>query len=90
MFIASAPGEMVFKSLYHDASKWLRTTALKLFKTFVFGFFAKLCHIVVYDEVDDRQCFSTFLCSRHLVRLKKIWRHHYLAKMTIRGAPLVV
>jgi len=31
------------------------------------------------------QCFSTFFGSRHPVRLKKNWRHPYLAKMTIWG-----
>ncbi len=31
------------------------------------------------------QRFSTFFGSRHPVRLKKIWWHPYLAKMTIRG-----
>ncbi len=38
-----------------------------------------------YIDIVLQQCFSTFFGSRHPVRLKKIWRHPYLAKMTIWG-----
>jgi len=36
-------------------------------------------------EVLLEQYFSTFFGSRHPLRLKKIWRHPYLDKMTIWG-----
>ncbi len=42
----------------------------------------RYCPILVNDLV---QCSSTFFGSRHPVRLKKIWLHPHLAKMTIWG-----
>jgi len=53
----------------------------------------KECHLAnsedaklrIYKFVCVHQCFSTFFGSRHPVRLKKIWRHPFLAKLTICG-----
>jgi len=43
-----------------------------------------LSHIGWFWHTIDK-CFSTFFGLRHPVRLKKIWWHPYLAKMTIQG-----